>query len=35
MDFSEKMLKYEMKIIKGVLRYFCPRGEMSLWRRKK
>lgn len=30
MDFSEKMLKYETKIIKGVLRDFAPRGDVPL-----
>jgi hypothetical protein len=30
MDFSEKMLKYETKIIKGVLGNFALRGDMSL-----
>jgi len=35
MDFSEKTLKYEIKIIRGVLRRFHPRGDMSAWRRRK
>lgn len=28
MDFSEKRLKYAMKIINGVLRPFCLRGDL-------
>jgi len=34
MDFSEKMLKYETKIIKRVLRDFVLRGDVSLGEEK-